>query len=174
MGYDNMDHGGWVQINIDAARRMKAKMTKRDQIAQANRKGWHGAPEKLNAFHHRAFGILGIVGNGIYNAPIVWDSMTWWPDSLVFSWGNELATRDFQGLTDLVFLAHDASIRVSISSNMRNLQIAMHNRQRATSASRVQGHPTLEEAVASHRARFPLDHPVHREWFLEQAPKAEA
>lgn len=39
MGYDNMDHGGWVQNNIDAVRRQKAKLTKRDQIAQANRKG---------------------------------------------------------------------------------------------------------------------------------------
>lgn len=172
MGYDNMDHAGWVLDQIKAVQRRK--LTAKDQKAKANRKGWFGAPLELNPFQRRAFTVLGIVGNGIYNAPIVWDSMTWWPDSLVFSWGNELATRDFQGLTDLVFLAHDASIRVSISSNMRNLQIAMHNRQRATSASRVQGHPTLEEAVASHRARFPLDHPVHREWFLEQAPKAEA
>jgi hypothetical protein len=171
MGYDNMDHAGWVVDKIATVQRR----TPTGKVAKnaANRKGWHGAPKQLSAFQARAFTILGIVGGGIYNAPIFWDSMIWRPDSLVFLWAHDLATHDFQGLTDLVFLAHDASIRVLINSNMRKLQIVMHDCQRATSASRVQGHPTLEEAVASHRARFPLDHPVHREWFLEQTPKAE-
>ena len=168
MGYDNMDHGGWVQNNIDAVRRMKAKLTKRDQIAQANRKGWHGAPEKLNAFHHRAFGILGVVGNGIYNAPIVWDSVHWMPESLVLDWGQSLATRDFRGLTDLVLLAHDAAIRIDLGPNMRNMRIIMHQRIRPPAGGSVcMGHPTLEEAVASHRARFPVGHPLHLESALQ-------
>ena len=56
MGYDNMDHGGWVQNNIDAVRKRKAKLTKRDQIAQANRKGWHSALSATGFITHRLFG----------------------------------------------------------------------------------------------------------------------
>lgn len=162
MGYDTMDHADWVQDNLNAIRRRKP--SPRDAKAADAGRGWYGAPEALNDFHCRAFTILGIVGGGIYNAPIEWDSMEWRAESLCMNWRNELATRDFRGLTDLVFLAHDAGIRISISPNMRNLRLILHSRARPPEGGSVcKGHPTLESGVASHRARFPLDHPVHLE-----------
>lgn len=167
MGYDRMNHGEWVQDNLTAIRRRKP--SPREAKAAAARRGWYGAPETLNAFHHRAFAILGVVGGGIYNAPIEWDSVEWSPKSLVLNWRGELATRDFRGLTDLVFLAHDAAIRISISPNMRNLRLILHCRERPPEGGSVcKGHPTLDDAVNAHWARFPFDHPVH----LENQPPA--
>ena len=159
-----MNHGDWVQMQIDAIQRRKPTPLDRRR-ADAGR-GWYAAPKTLNAFHYRAFAILGVVGGGIYNAPLEWDSVEWRSGSLVLKWRHDLATRDFQGLTDLVFLAHDAGIRVDIGPSMRNLQIMLHCRERPPEGTRVKGHPTLESAFAAHRARFPLDHPVH----LENAP----
>lgn len=166
MGYDRMDHAGWVQMQIDAIRRRKP--TPRDQKAAAARRGWHGAPAVLNDFHRRAFLILGVVGGGIYNAPLEWDSVEWRDDSLCLNWRDELATRDFRGLTDLVFLAHDAGIRISVSPNMRNLRLILHRRERPPEGGSVcRGHPTLDAAVSDHRKRFPDDHPIH----LENEPR---
>jgi hypothetical protein len=164
MSYDRMNHGAWVQRQIDATRQRPPNPTQRR--AASRNLGWHGAPEVLTAFHHRAFAILGVVGGGIYNAPISWDSVEWGPGFLCVPWRNELSTRDFKSLTDLVFLAHDAGIRVSITPNMRALLLIFHQRQRPTEGSSVKGHPTLDAAVEAHRARFPADHPVH----LENAP----
>lgn len=172
MSYDDMSHGGWVEAQLEAIRRRVTKLTKRDQLAKANRKGWHGAPERLNGFQHRAFDILGVVGGGIYNAPIVWDSVHWDDTFLCLSWGRSLATRDFQNLTDLVLLAHDAAIRVDISAGMRNLQIGMHQRMRPPEGRSNKGHPTIEDALASHRLRFPIDHPIHLETALQVETKA--
>lgn len=90
------------------------------------------------------------------------------PESLVLDWGQSLATRDFRGLTDLVLLAHDAAIRIDLGPNMRNMRIIMHQRIRPPAGGSVcMGHPTLEEAVASHRARFPVGHPLHLESALQ-------
>lgn len=162
MGYDTMDHADWVQDNLNAIRRRKP--SPRDAKAAAAGRGWYGAPEALNDFHRRAFTILGVVGGGIYNAPIEWDSVEWRDDSLCLNWRNELATRDFRGLTDLVFLAHDAGIRISISPNMRNLRLILHSRARPPEGGSVcKGHPTLTTAVSDHRKRFPVDHPIHLE-----------
>jgi hypothetical protein len=170
-----MDHGAWVQSQIDATRRRPPNPSQRR--AAARKTGWHGAPEKLTAFHHRTFAILGVIGGGIYNAPISWDSVEWGPGFLCVPWRNELATRDFRSLTDLVFLAHDAGIRVAITPNMRSLLLIFHQRQRPlANATSVNGHPTLAEAVEAHRARFPADHPVHLESALRvvaAAPSAE-
>ena len=165
MGYDTMDHAGWVQEFIGYAKRRKPTPA---QVGGAREgRGWHSAPDVLNQFQRRVFTILGIVGGGINNAPIHWDSVEWRSNFLVVKWPRELATRDFRGLTDLVFLAHDAGIRVAISPNMRNLELIFHSRERPPEGgSNCMGHPTLESAFAAHRARFPLDHPVH----LENAP----
>jgi hypothetical protein len=162
MSYDRMNHGDWVQDNLNAIRRRKP--SSRDRKAADAGRGWYGAPETLNAFHRRAFLILGVVGGGIYNAPIEWDSVEWRDDSLCLNWRNELATRDFRGLTDLVFLAHDAGIRISISPNMRNLRLILHCRARPPEGGSVcKGHPTLIAAVSDHRKRFPVDHAIHLE-----------
>lgn len=162
MGYDRMDHAGWVQENIGYAKRWKP--TPAEAKAAKSGRGWHGAPDVLNPFQRRVFNMLGVVGGGIYNAPIHWGSVEWRSNFLVVNWPYELATRDFRGLTDLVFLAHDAGIRVAISPNMRSLQLIFHSRERPPEGgSACKGHSTLEDAVSDHRKRFPADHPIHLE-----------
>ena len=166
MGYDRMDHAGWVQENIGYKKRWKPTPAEA-KAAKAGR-GWHGAPDVLNPFQRRVFNILGVVGGGIYNAPIHWGSVEWRSNFLVVNWPYELATRDFRGLTDLVFLAHDAGIRVAISPNYWKLQLIFHSRERPPEGGSVcKGHPTLATAVSDHRKRFPDDHPIH----LENEPR---
>lgn len=63
---------------------------------------------------------------------------------------GELASFDFDGLTRLVFLAHDRCVRVSVSSaGPRRVCIMIHPRAREGGMS--QRHPTLEHAIALFR-----------------------
>lgn len=66
-----------------------------------------------------------------------------------------MSTWDMDRLTRAVFLAHDMGLRLEISPCMRYMRLAIHKRDR--SGTIMEGHPTLEEAVASHRARNPLN-----------------
>lgn len=157
MSYINMDHAGWVESQIAAMKRYK--MTKRDRDAAAEHKGWHAAPDKLNDFQRRSFNILGIVGNGIYNAPIAWGGVVWAPWYLIVPWRHNMATWDFQQLTSFVFLCHDARIRGDISpGGPRLLSIALH--QRTAAGGIATRHPNLAEAVEAHRQAIRLDHPI--------------
>ncbi len=65
-----------------------------------------------------------------------------------------LSTVDWDGLTALVFLAHDHCIRVEIQAKgTQTLRLLFHPRQREGGFS--QRHPTLEQAVESWRKRHP-------------------
>lgn len=69
---------------------------------------------------------------------------------------GQLATFDFSGLTNLVFLAHDHCIRVDIAPcNMTRFKILFHPRQRDGGMS--QRHPTIENALAEWRKRHPVE-----------------
>jgi hypothetical protein len=162
MSYDTMDHAGWVERNIEAAQR--GRMSATDKRRKADGRGWYAAPQVLNPFQRRAFTMLGIAGGGIYNAPIEWESIVWrHPRMLWLLWRYDVATWDGSNLTSMVLLAHDAAIRLTIAPGMRFLRIGMHEREPhadgAPSYSR--GHPTLEQAVARHRQRFPAQHHIH-------------
>lgn len=169
MGYDNMDHGGWVQDQIDAVRGAvisgRRKWTAKDLRAKGAGKGWAAAPIQLNDFQHRAFRILGIAGGGIYNAPISWDGLSWGVKFIYVPWAHELATFDFQALSSMVFLAHDAAIRVAIQPHTpRHLLIGLFERVPTSTPGDLRmtvRHPTLKGAVEAHRERFPFDHPIH-------------
>ncbi len=63
------------------------------------------------------------------------------------------ATYDGDGLSRLVFLAHDAAIRVDIEPHMRCIALMLHPRSRDGGFSAK--HPTLEQAVAMHRKHHP-------------------
>lgn len=154
MSYIHMDHAGWIE-NEKAAWK-KYKPTSRDLRAAAEHKGWYAAPDQLNEFHRRAFDLLGIVGGGIYNAPIVWKSVVWHPSFLCIPWRQSLATWDFSALTRFVFLCHEARIRGDISPSMRHLEI--HLSARRHEGGMAQRHPDLDEAVAAWKAEFPRDH----------------
>lgn len=173
MSYDTMDHDGWLEENIAAARSLGQSAADKKRAAEG--RGWFAAPDKLNDFQRRAFTILGIVGGGIYNAPIEWESVRWsHPRMLVLNWRNSMSTWDFSELTTAVLLAHDAAIRLSISPKMRWLEIMMHEREPHVEGMRLSlGHPTLEQAVARHRARFPSHHHVHYRPTQEQAEASQ-
>lgn len=158
MSYIDMDHAGWVQDRINGEKRRK--LTAAGRRALADRRGWHAAPDELNAFQRRAIDILGIIGGGIYNAPISWNAVVWHSRSLIVKWtfGHSLSTWDFNQLTRFVFLCHEARIRGDIHPAMRDLQIALHERSHAGNVA--ERHPSLDEAVAAWREELPRDHSI--------------
>jgi hypothetical protein len=161
MSYDTMDHAGWVERNIAASKR--GRIGAADRRRQSEGRGWFAAPDALNPFQCRAITILGVIGGGIYNAPIEWDSVCWHhPEMLRLNWRHSMSTFDFSELTVAVLLAHDAAIRLSITPKMRWLEIVMHERRpRQPGDGSCQGHPTVDEAVERHRRRFPIGHHIH-------------
>ena len=158
MSYVNMDHAGWVEQSIAAHKRQASKADQRRAIDE--QRGWCAAPDVLNDFQRRAFGILGIVGNGIYNAPIAWTKVWWHPTMLQLPWYNEVASFDFTGLTRLVFLCHEARIRCGISAHARD-HLGIHLGERSHEGGMSRRHPNLDEAIADFRAWFPADHSIN-------------
>jgi hypothetical protein len=157
MSYVNYDHAGWVQTQIECVKRQKP--TAREARAAREHKGWYAAPDALNPFQRRAFDILGIVGNGIYNCPISWDNVHWAPNYIVVSWRGCFATWDFQGLTRFVFLCHEARIRGELSpSGPGRVEVALHERVADGDISRR--HPNLTEAIDAFRQEMPVKHPI--------------
>jgi hypothetical protein len=162
MSYVQMDHAGWVQRQIDACRRswVRRPMRKPELKALAQRKGWPGAPEKLSLFQARTFDILGIVGGGIYNAPIDWDNVEWLPfAALALPWRGDMATWDFEQLTTLLFLCHEARIRLDISAHRPHHLLLMFH-QRSATGGIGKRHPNLAEAITDFDRRVPEDHPI--------------
>lgn len=157
MRYANMDHAGWMENSIAATKRRPV----RRRTGQPQ--GLHTAPDKLNDFQRRAVTILGIALGGIYNAPVNWERSIWSERHLIVQLSHRtLATWDFMELTLLVFLAHEARVRVSISAVARNyLDVSFHERQAEGGMS--QRHPSLEEAVADFRAMMGEAHPMRRD-----------
>lgn len=163
MSYVNMNHHEWVQRQITKAQPKKSlPMPSRAARMMRDGKGWLAAPETLSRFQQRAFDILGIVGGGIYNCPISWDSLEWEAGTgLGVPWGpsNGFGTWDFDNLTWLVFLCHEARIRCDISPNgPKGLKIYLHPRRDDGSIS--ERHPNLDEAVVNFRSHVGPGHPI--------------
>lgn len=145
-----MDHAGWVERNNAAANCISTK-----------RKGYRPAPEALSPLQAKAMDILGMVYGGIYNAPIVWDKVEWNTGGGVWvtARDNGLATFDFAQLTRLVFLAHEARIRVEIRAKARGyFEISFFTRTHE--GGMALRHPNLAEALADFRAYLPADHRI--------------
>lgn len=157
MSYVNMDHAAWVQSSINGG---KSHLTK-SQIRKAKEhsRGWAAAPDELNDFQKRAFNLLGIVGSGIYNAPIAWDSVYWRPKTIIVSWYKGLGTWDFMELTRFVFLCHEARIRGYIGP-LAPRYLEIHLSERAAAGMMQERHPGLQEAVNAWRDEFPADHSI--------------
>jgi hypothetical protein len=158
MGYQNMDHASWVESNIAASKRVATNLKRRTKRSD-NTKGFSAAPDTLSEFQAKVFDILGMVGGGIYNAPIAWESIQWGSIGISIPWDQPLATWDFQQLTMLVFLCHEARIRCSIKPHgPRCLLLAFHQREAGDEFSRR--HPNLDEAVAAFREYLPEQHRI--------------
>lgn len=155
MSYATMDHADWVERNIAAHKSILSRKPRKDC-----RKGWSGAPDKLNPFQRTCMHILGIVGGGIYNAPISWETIEWGGDRwLRVAWRSELSTFDGAELSKLVFLAHECRIRVSVgAANFRHVEIMLH--RRAASGGISERHPDMDQILITMRGYIPHDAPV--------------
>jgi hypothetical protein len=150
MSYQRMDHAGWVEDNNAAS----------NQINR-NRKAYKPQPECLTDDQARIMDIVGMVGGGIYNAPINWEKVDWRYGGGVavpFRDGR-FSTFDFYALTQLVFLCHEARIRCEVRAQASgHFMLIFHpRRHEGGMASR---HPNLDEAVAAFREYLPANHRI--------------
>jgi hypothetical protein len=153
MSYATMDHAGWVEDNNRGFNQINAK-----------RKGFRPAPETLSPFQARVMDICGMVGGGIYNAPINWDKVQWGTgirhSGMFIPWRDgRMSTFDFYPLTMLVLLCHEARIRCEISARAAgHFQLSFF--QRVHEGGMAERHPNIDEAVAAFRAYLPDDHRI--------------
>ncbi len=150
MSYARMDHAKWVEDNNRATNSMNK-----------HRKSWRPFPEILTAFQAKVMDICGMVGGGIYNAPINWDRVDWNCGGGMFvPWRDgRMATFDFFPLTMLVFLCHEARIRGEITAKS-NGHFELRFWPRGHEGSASVRHPNLEEAVEAFRQYLPADHRI--------------
>ena len=108
--------------------------------------------------------LLNVVWNGIYHLPASVVAKTDWCDRRAISVvipDHNLATWDFNYLTKLVVLCHDAALRMEIEAcNFRYVRLVFSQRKRT--GGFAERHPTLEEAAADIRgcSDFPVEHGV--------------
>ena len=139
VSYTGFDHGAWAEKHLG---------------------------KKLTEFQLRVFDILGIAYRGISycNAPISWKTVFIVDDCnfktvQVSVRGDELCTFDDDTLTNLVFLCHEARIRLSVSPcGPKYFRLAFFPRKEAGGIS--SRHPSLDEAVAAFHASLPADHRI--------------
>lgn len=158
MSYARMDHAEWVESSNRAINaRNGASSSRRRKVAPSV------LPEKLSEFQKRVADIIGMVAGGVYNAPINWNNVEWdlvggRAVSVVWRFPH-FATWDFDGLTKLVFLAHEARIRVELEPAATHyMRVTFHERKAAGCG--MTRHPNLEEAIAAFRAYLPADHRI--------------
>jgi hypothetical protein len=94
--------------------------------------------------------LLNAVWDGIYHLPDSVVHKTDWTDNYYIAVvvpDHGLATWDFNYLTKLVVLCHDAGLRMQIGTcNPRNLRLSFHQRK-TRKGSTMERHPTMEEAT---------------------------
>lgn len=106
----------------------------------------------LSPFEACVADILGAAYLGIYHIERV-DRGEWKSYRVEVVVDNDLATWDFDYLTRLVVLAHDACVRLSIGhGGPRRMKLCFWPRLREGGIS--ERHPTMESAIASVRERI--------------------
>lgn len=150
MSYETMDHAAWMETHHRAENSRNAK-----------RRGWTPRPEQLTAFQAKVCDILGMVGGGIYNAPILHEKTDWdyGYGGVSVLWRQSVATWDFNQLTILVLLCHEARIRCEISAGGAKL-LRFSFWQRTNEGSMSRRHPNLDEALEAFRRWLPLGHRI--------------
>lgn len=138
MSYNRMDHAGWLQSHFG---------------------------RNLTPLERKVADIVGITFSGIYNAPINFKK-GWlvlpsrFPAVDVTVGNRSMATFDFNALTLLVFLCHEARIRVQVEPKTRGYW-RMFFTQRAPDGPMHARHPNLAEAVEWFRSYIPSDHAIY-------------
>ena len=153
MSYARMDHARWVERNNAAANKI-----------YANRRAWRPAPEELSPFQAKVMDICGMVGGGIYNAPINWEKVDWgvggtWRRMFVPWRDGRMATFDFYPLTLLVLLCHEARIRCEILAKAAG-HFELFFSERSHEGGMAERHPNIDEAIAAFREYLPADHRI--------------
>lgn len=153
MSYARMDHAAWVEDNNRAYNR-----------GNKNRRSFRPAPESLTEFQAKVMDICGMVGGGIYNAPINWDKVQWGLGTnfsgMFVPWRDgRMATFDFYPLTNLVLLCHEARIRCEIRAKAAG-HFELSFFQRAHVGGMSERHPNIDEAVKAFREYLPADHRI--------------
>lgn len=163
MSYAKMDHAGWVEDNNRGYNQINAK-----------RRSFRPAPEQLSEFQAKVMDICGMVGGGIYNAPINWDKVQWGSPvatrpSMFVPWRDgRMSTFDFYPLTLLVMLCHEARIRCEIRAKACGY-FELSFFQRSHEGGMAERHPNIDEAVQAFRAYLPEEHRI-----IYRAPEAQA
>jgi hypothetical protein len=153
MSYAEMNHARWVEINNGYW-----------NAGNQHRRGFKPRPEKLSEFQAKVIDICGMVGGGIYNAPINWDRVDWgsgsaWSGMWVPWRDGRMSTFDGHQLTALVLLAHEARIRVEVQARA-NGHMVLSFFPRGHEGGCTERHPNIDEAVAAFRQYLPEDHRV--------------
>lgn len=153
MSYNTMDHAGWVEHNNRAYNQGNAK-----------KRGFKARPETLSRFQAKVMDICGMVGGGIYNAPINWDRVDFGRgvgiSGMFVPWRDgRMATFDYHALTQLVLLCHEARIRVEISAKSYG-HFELRFWQRTHEGGIAARHPNIDEAVEAFRNYLPDDHRI--------------
>lgn len=133
----------------------------RDNIGCSKPEKWgKNLPTEFNVFQATVLNILGIVGRGIYNAPILWPKTEWasWYVRVIWGRYHELATADGWELTRLVYLCHETRIRCSISGGVgSSLSLLFHDRENCPKGSSARHHDNMDEMLARFRQSIPAD-----------------
>jgi hypothetical protein len=142
-----MDHAEWMESDIRARRKLGKRYRQRDTELP------------LNDFQKKVVDIIGMFGGGIYNA-CIGEKIDWnYGRGIAVIWKRELSTFDFNQLTLLVFLCHEARIRCDISgAGPSMLRLAFW--QRTHDGDMAVRHPNLDEAVKQFREYLPVDHRI--------------
>lgn len=148
-----MDHAAWVESNNAAANKIYAK-----------RRSYKPAPEKLTPFQAKVMDICGMVGGGIYNAPINWEKVNWgtgarWSVVSIPWRDGRMSTFDFFPLTLLVLLCHEARIRCEIRAKTAGY-FELSFSPRSHEGDMAVRHPNIDEAVTAFRQYLPADHRI--------------
>lgn len=118
--------------------------------------------QTLNEFQARVAYIVSLICSGAHNAAFDWARVNWQygDNGVSVPWTRgHLATYDLGALTSLVFLCHEARIRLQIEAeSAKTLRLSFWQR---THQGRIWArHPELSEAIAQHREWLPADSPL--------------
>ncbi len=117
----------------------------------------HYEPIALSELGALVADILGFVYRGVYHISddVLRPSVKWDDDYVIqVKLYRDLATWDRNDLTELVILCHDCRVRLSLGIAPRMIELTFDARSSEGGIS--QGHPTIEEAIESVRARVEL------------------